>query len=188
MQDGVTMPNGMKKTTSSLALLTFVLIMSGVRPTSILGQQKSSVQKPSFIFRKIEPVLRRESIVPPRLPSFLPYVDEKHPIYPILRSANHSGYDIFLATEKDCLAGACEYGELLGSSTPIKEESDGVRVRVTLPGGIEGYFIDFTCGANCSDSYVGWTEGDYHYSVGMKTGKREQLIKIANSAIAAGSG
>jgi len=36
---------------------------------------------------------------------------------------------------------------------------------------------------HCDDAAVGWAEGRYHYSMSLKAGKREMLLKMANSAI-----
>jgi hypothetical protein len=55
--------------------------------------------------------------------------------------------------------------------------------RVTLAKGITGYFVDFGCGANCSDATLTWRQKGVQYTLGLKAGKRESLIKMANSAI-----
>jgi hypothetical protein len=144
----------------------------------------------SFIFKRAGEVIQRESLVPLRLPTFLPDdISEKNPVYATLRSVSRTGYDIVLEFQPDCGgADACFYAELKGSSTPIVEETEVAKVPVTLQGGIKGYFIDFTCAANCGESYVGWSEGGYYYSIGMKAEKMQTLVKVANSAIASGQG
>jgi|SRR5215469_1885062 len=144
----------------------------------------SKTQTPPLIFGSIETKIRRQSAVPLRLPTYLPYLDEKNPIYASIGSVNKSHYRIILGYGRDCEGGpACLYAELEGSSTPLREYAGETMVPISLQGGIKGYFINFTCGANCSESYIGWTEGGFHYFIGMKAEKKEMLIKIANSAI-----
>jgi len=135
------------------------------------------------VFELVKPLLLQKTVVPLRLPSFVPFGEEKSPVYAIIRSAGKSGYDIELGWTKDCTGGnACHYGTARGSSSKLPE-NDGPRVAVMLGHGIEGYFIDFTCNAHCDDAAVGWAENGFHYSISLKAGKKETLIKMANSAI-----
>jgi hypothetical protein len=138
---------------------------------------------PGDIFAPLRPSLTQKTAVPPRLPSFIPFAQKKSRIYPILKSADQSGYDIELGWTGDCNGGnACHYGTVRGSSSELVE-NDGPRVPVKLDRNIEGYFIESTCDVHCDDAAVGWTEGNYHYSISLKAGKKDTLIKMANSAI-----
>jgi hypothetical protein len=141
-------------------------------------------QNALFIFRGIEPALRRDSAVPPRLPAFLPDVDADHPIYPVIQSAGRSGYDIVLATVLPCEGqNNCLYGTLRGSTTPISVDGDP-GVPIMLHGRVKGQYIKSVCHAFCTESFVKWREKGFFYSVGIKAEKKADVIKAANSAIA----
>lgn len=148
-----------------------------------------STQDPSSIRGKVESVLLRKTDVPPRWPSILPVrLDEQNPLYVSLLSVSRTSYDIELAWVEGCTGGnACHFGTVRGSVQPLSE-NEGVRVPVKLSRGIRGDFIDFTCGAHCDDSAIGWSEGNYHYSISLKAEKKETLIKVVKSAIDAGHG
>jgi len=146
--------------------------------------QKDTGKEASFIFSKIEPTLHRTSRVPARLPSFLPGVDREHPIDAILISASSSGYEILLAMEPDCQGqNVCLYGSVFGSAAPIKLAGRSSGIPVKLRRGIQGRFIDAECHAYCNQSYVKWSEGGFYYAVGIKAEKKENMIRVANSAI-----
>lgn len=148
-----------------------------------------STQNPRTILSKVESVLLTETEVPVRWPSTIPAgADEANPIFVNLLSADRTSYDIELGWVEGCTGGnACHYGTVRGSVAPLSE-NEGVRVPVKLRGGIQGNFIDSTCGAHCDDSAIGWIEGKYHYSISIKAEKKETLIKVVNSAITAGRG
>jgi VWFA-related protein len=57
------------------------------------------------------------------------------------------------------------------------------RIPVKLSKGITGYYMPSTCGAHCDDAILGWTENGYNYSIAIKAGRREEMVKIANSAL-----
>ncbi len=69
-------------------------------------------------------------------------------------------------------------GEAISSQNPVLNGE-----KVFLASNITGYFTDATCGANCSDSTLVWEQNDVRYTVALKAGKLETLVKIANSAI-----
>jgi hypothetical protein len=146
-----------------------------------------SAQDPPAILSKVESVLLPETGVPLRWPSLIPSgADEEHPLFVNLLSADRTSYNIELGWTEDCIGGNyCHYATIRGSVKPLAE-NEGVRVPIKLSGGIRGYFIEFKCGAHCDDSSIGWVDGDYHYSISMKAEKKETLIKVVNSAIAAG--
>jgi hypothetical protein len=179
------------------AILAFASLSCIGRPTpnapALFVAQESSNPAKSVgaerqdVFASVMPALRKQTRVPLRLPSFLPDSGDKDsPIYAILESADPQGYEIQLAWSDDCNGGnACHYGTVQGRVTP-PEGVSGRKVPVTLEGGIKGYFIDASCGAHCNDSWVGWSENGFHYSIGIKAEKKRVLIRVANSAIAAG--
>ncbi len=57
------------------------------------------------------------------------------------------------------------------------------RTPVKLRDGLNGYFYPSVCGAYCSDSFITWTEGTYHYIIGLKAETRSNLLAAVNSAI-----
>jgi len=54
---------------------------------------------------------------------------------------------------------------------------------IPLAQNITGYFTDYTCNANCSYPRLIWDQDGYRYYLGIKAGKLETLVKLANSAI-----
>jgi hypothetical protein len=166
-----------------IVVLALITCVSGIQghPKDVGQRQERN------IFESVTLDLLQKTHVPLRLPSFIPdNVDEGSPIYAILESAEPASYEIQLAWTKDCKGGnACHYGTVRGSSKTLVEENRA-RVPVLLEGGIRGYFVDSQCGAHCDDSSIGWTEGEYHYAISLKAEKMETLLKVANSAIAAG--
>jgi hypothetical protein len=143
--------------------------------------------KPNHIFNEMLSVLFQKSSIPIRLPEYVPYSDDKETtLYAILEVTEPERYSIQSASLKDCEGGnACHVGYIGGSKTPFPpEDKPGVPVRLT--GGIKGTFIDFDCGAHCDDASLNWTEGGYYYGISLKAGDKKTLIRMANSAIAAG--
>jgi hypothetical protein len=159
------------------------------------------------LFDTIRPTLRRTHI-PLRLPTYLPQDLQIEPGYepPPIQAVlpelpSHQGYEVILGYSPTCSGGnACRFGTVAGRLKPavsIESEYAGVRrdrgvkspelmQKVKLVHHIEGWFIPWTCGASCSDAKVVWDEYSYRYSVGIKVGDRDSLVKMANSAIEAG--
>ncbi len=150
------------------------------------------------VFPKIEPFSGglMQSIVahtvPPMLPPEFPVEAGLPEIVPYLLSAREGEYEANLDYGYDCQgAGACHYGIITGmqtaSSIPVGTTTfpfEAERAeQVTLANGIIGYFVDYTCGANCNDSQVWWIYGGYQYSIGLKAGPRDVVIALANAAI-----
>lgn len=134
------------------------------------------------IFEKVEPVIKRKSHVPLKLPTFLP--DEKQPIYAIAQTVSRSNYKILLATELPCNGqNSCLYGSVQGSTTPFKIDKNVKPFKVTLRGDIHGQFIKPVCHEYCSEAFVQWGEDGFYYSIGIKAERMHSLIGIAISAI-----
>jgi len=131
-------------------------------------------------------LLATMSHMPPRLPGFIPGCRAKRRPHASLVVAVPSRYEIELEWEKDCHgAETCYYGTVQASSAPpVSELGNGVRVPVTLKGGIRGSFVPPDCVSDsCGSSSIVWTEGGYYYSIGLVGEKEEILIEVANSAI-----
>jgi hypothetical protein len=56
---------------------------------------------------------------------------------------------------------------------------------VKLTNGIDGYYIDAVCGANCHGAYsrVIWQQNNYIYKIAIKLGHKKDVIETANEAI-----
>ena len=145
------------------------------------------------VFSNAVAVIREKTAVPIRIPTEVPGLDAETDLYAIVGSANETGYTVVLGATPDCEGQhVCSYGTLIGTTLPlIKIDDYGFtdrrRTRVRLRNGISGYFYDTVCGAYCSDSWVVWTEGKYRYIIGLKAEKQSNMIKVANSAIRAGT-
>ena len=182
----------------SLALVAGMLfcnLLWGSNQAGTAAQRKSSGRNEggnpkdvSSLFRKVQSDLLGKTSVPLRLPTYVPDAgDKENPLYTNLIEANAESYRIELGWVEGCLGGnACHYGAISGGTKAPEE--DGAKIPVALRGGVKGYFVDFACGAHCGDAVVGWSENGYHYSIALKAGKKQELIKMANSALAAGPG
>ncbi len=136
-----------------------------------------------FLFGLGEPLM-----LPPEFP-----VGEGLPaVQPYVITAEPGEYEISLDYGADCQgAGACHYGSLTGktvdSSVPVGTrnyffEQDRAQ-QVTLAQGIQGYFIESVCGANCSDALLFWIYDGYQYMLGIKAGPQADVVNLANAAI-----
>lgn len=138
------------------------------------------------VFQALLPKLKGQSKVAVFLPTTLEGLDSSTKIYAVLGVINVSEYYIILGATPDCNGGnACRAGtisaEMVGVSAPVLTGT-----KVALANGITGYFEDAVCGANCSDATVKWQQGNALYTVGIKVGKMDALVKMANSAITNG--
>ena len=73
-----------------------------------------------------------------------------------------------------------------GSISGEKLSSDAPRPTgkaVQLEQNFSGYFTDFECGESCGAATVAWDENGYRYTVGIKAGKMDDIVRVANSAI-----
>jgi hypothetical protein len=122
-------------------------------------------------YRDAAAQLQSKTKVPLRLPTWVPYDDDKdNPLYAIVDTATPAGYELQLAWIPDCNgAHVCRAGFITGSSSALPE-SNGRRIPVTLDSGVKGYFIEVMCGVYCDDASINWTEGNSHYSISMKGG------------------
>lgn len=178
--------------TLSTSLLLFKTITSQneseVKQSGVISPpeklDKSPIAKPDphQIFESIVPQLQQQTQLSVLLPGFVPEADYV-PIYPIVTSATPSKYEIMLGYTEDCNGGtACRLGMISAETiTPAAKQLTGEKV--SLPNGMTGYFLDATCGANCSDSTISWDYKGSRYTLGIKAGRKEDLVKMANSAI-----
>jgi hypothetical protein len=170
------------------SLLLLVGSFQGTAIANIHHQPQLITQRtnpqPHSVFQTILPKLKQRTQVPVILPKYIPDADGENPIYAIIETATKNKYEILLGYSPDCSGGtACRLGIVTGE-TITRKTPRLIGKRVTLNKGITGYFVDFKCGANCSDATLTWRQNNSQYTIGLKAGDRTSLIKMANSAIA----
>ncbi|MEH1874539.1 hypothetical protein [Nostoc sp.] len=185
-----------KNTTAVCAV--FLLVSLGSFHTSAIATVNKQFQliaqskTPSHpIFKSILPKLNQKTQIRILLPRFIPESDGENPIYAIIEAATQKKYEILLGFTPDCNgASACRLGVVTAEAVTRKTPRLTGK-RVSLAKGITGYFVDFTCGAGCSDATLAWRQQGVQYVVGLKAGdgcanvcdERTSLLKMANSAI-----
>jgi hypothetical protein len=142
-------------------------------------------------FDDLKAELRTQTTVWLELPAFLPYGDVEHPIAASVVAAGPDGYEIALGWGEDCFekdlpggAGACHYGSIEASVKGFQKGA--TRTPVELRRGMHGYFEHFTCGAHCEDASLEWNQNGCYYRFSLKAGSKNELIRVAESAIAQG--
>lgn len=177
------------------ALGIFLVLLACSLPSSVFARdqftesasnrKQSQDKNVSFVFASVSQEIAKRSHVPSRVPTFLPDVDQEHPIYATVENISESSYEILLSLELPCEGqNTCSYGAVRGSTSPIKVRKDLRRTPVQLLRGIKGEFFHFVCYAYCSESYIVWRQDNFFYSISLKAGSKDDLIKAANSAIA----
>ncbi|MEP0913740.1 hypothetical protein NDI45_22760 [Leptolyngbya sp. GB1-A1] len=171
------------------------------------SQTTSPIANATTIFQPVLSQLGRAQ-VPLRLPTYIPsrgqrQSSESLPVYASVDSVESGSYAVVLGYSKDCNgSNACRLGAVIGEVQPTKSAQDDYTesdylypdgrseepvAQVTLANGITGTFLPWRCATNCTDAQVVWDENGYRYSVGIKLGDRDSLVKMANSAIENGS-
>ncbi|MEH2239791.1 hypothetical protein [Nostoc sp.] len=149
--------------------------------SQVIAQQNKIQLHP--VFKSILPKLKQKTQIKILLPKFIPESDGENPIYAIVETATQKKYEILLGFSPDCYgASACRLGVVSAEAVTHKTPRLSGK-RVSLAKGITGYFVDFTCGAGCSDATLTWRQQGVEYVVGIKAGDRTSLVKMANSAI-----
>lgn len=128
----------------------------------------------------------------PMLPAEFPVDDGMPAIFPYVYAAESGRYELSLDFGEDCLgAGVCHYGSMMvqraSSNIPLGTEYNFINVwtaqKVILEKGIQGYFVESVCGANCSDAQVFWVYNGFEYMVGLKGAPVEMVVSMANAMI-----
>ncbi|MBE9037727.1 hypothetical protein [aff. Roholtiella sp. LEGE 12411] len=139
--------------------------------------------QPHKVFRSILPKLKQKSQIRILLPKFIPESDGDNPVYAIIETVTANKYEILLGFSPDCNGGnACRLGIVAAEAVTRKTPRLSGKP-LSLAKGISGYFVDFSCGANCSDATLTWRQKGVQYTIGLKAGDRTSLVKMANSAI-----
>lgn len=145
-------------------------------------QSSSSAMQDSRPFPEVDTSSLSKIGIPLRFPSFLPETGGAK-IFAVVREADAGKYNILLATTLPCGGGnACTYGSVEGSKQPL-DPVLGRATRIVLGHGIVAYFNATSCSAFCSQAYMRWEENGVFYSIGVKAGKKDDMIKAAQSAI-----
>jgi hypothetical protein len=149
--------------------------------SQLIAQQSKTQLHP--VFKSILPKLKQKTQIKILLPKFIPESDGENPIYAIIETATRKKYGILLGFSPDCTGGtACRLG-VVSAEAVTRKTPRLTGKRVSLVKGITSYFVDFSCGANCSDATLTWRQQGVQYVVGLKAGDRTSLVKMANSAI-----
>jgi hypothetical protein len=179
--------NGCIRRVLLLSVFTLITLGQPISDTAL-----PPIDKPGF--RPVRTVLKKKVSLKLAIPKMLPktYAD-KEEFYCTVTKLQRDEYEVMIGYTADCNGGnACRLGSFYGKHTGqhrITGTDDYPFERklakpVQLRQGIKGYFVDATCGANCSDSKIFWTVNGWEYMVGLKVGKLSQVKQLANSAIA----
>jgi len=135
------------------------------------------------VFSPIIPTLKKKTKVPLWLPSYIPESEGDIPLYAQVEAVTAKHYSILLGFDPECNGGtACRLGSISGEK--INSQNKILKgKKITLSRKRQGYFVDATCGANCSDSTISWQEKGYLYRLAIKAGDLKTLVKMANSTI-----
>lgn len=172
----------------TLGVLTFALVGCltsawNVAPASPSTGPGTSVPDttPNPAFHAILPTLIRKSVVPIFLPTHIPPAyDTPGSMNGQIISLDSRGYEIIVSPLANCKALYCEYATIDGAV--IDKETENLRgALVVLSNGTKAYFHRFTCGANCGDSWIEWKFDGYYYAVGIRMGKKSDVVSMANS-------
>jgi hypothetical protein len=132
-----------------------------------------------------------DSGLPAMLPPSFPVGDGLPAVAPYLIFSDSNSYAYDLGYGPDCQGGgACHYGSFTTAANSTGSfiglngfpYEAGKAQKVSLDKGITGYFVDSSCGANCSDAMIWWMYNGYQYSLGLQA-QRDQVIAMANVAI-----
>ncbi|MGM3306926.1 hypothetical protein ACSQ6I_13310 [Anabaena sp. WFMT] len=187
----------MIRTTRNISVLPalFLLVSSSIYPNfalvsvanqpQILAKQQinSKTSQPHPVFKSILPKLKKQSQINILLPKYIPESDGENPLYAIIETATKNKYEILLGFSPDCNGGtACRLGIITGEAVTRKTPKLTGKA-IYLANGLSGYFVDFQCGANCSDATLTWRKKAVQYRIGLKAGKQADLVKMAKSVI-----
>ena len=157
-------------------LFAFMLLL---HPAQAKAQQSgtrcsNSLFPISGVLTKAVTAVRSKTSVPIRLPTCISGFDSAEELHAIVKSVDGSRYVVVLGATPECEGQhVCSYGTMIGTSLPLNrigayDVTRRPRSLVDLHRRIKGYFYASVCGAYCSDSFITWTEGAYHYIIGLK--------------------
>ncbi|MFM7406642.1 MAG: hypothetical protein ACKO3K_08270 [Cuspidothrix sp.] len=154
-------------------------------PPQIVAKQELTQKntQPHPVFKPILSKLKQKTKIKILLPQYVIESDGENPLYAIMETATKTKYEILLGFSPDCSGGtACCLGIISGEAiTKTTPKLTGKPVSLTK--NITAYFTDFRCGANCSDATLTWRKDGVQYTIGLKAGNRNSLIKMAKSVM-----
>ncbi|HEY9631582.1 MAG TPA: hypothetical protein V6C84_30185 [Coleofasciculaceae cyanobacterium] len=175
------------KSRTTLALASAFVLTTLMTPQSALAEIVVPVEQ-------VIGQLSQSTDVPILLPTELP-VDFRE-VY-LEAQSNTEGYNVSFYPNPACRAGACYYGgieakrggQLSENPFTLRAPRDLGSIQesfetVALADGTQAQFIN-QCGAYCT-ARLEWQSQDVLYQVTVKNGRRDDLVAIANSAMAAG--
>jgi hypothetical protein len=155
-------------------------------PLTILTISTRSLADATVPIAQIVSQLQSQTQVPILLPNTIPDMDRVY----VSVDASSTSYYLSFDYTSDCQGTtACNFGGIAaerGGQITAPDDlgpRDSV-VSVRLANGTQGLFTNF-CGAYCTAS-VEWQSQGVRYSVYIKNGEQQDVVALANSAIAAG--
>jgi hypothetical protein len=104
------------------------------------------------------------------------------PIHAEIEDADESSYQITIGLVPDCGgANACRIATLSAERLSEGTSALGEGTKVELTAGRTAYYEENECGASCPDNTITWDQDGVRYKVGIKSGRLEQLLKLAGS-------
>ena len=161
-----------------------------IPPASSTGDGNVFPQVEPFPFGDMQSIVLAG--VPPMMPPGFPVEEGLPEVVAFMLTMEDGQYEVSLDYGVDCQGvGACHYGSMAGmrvdsvipvgmSNFPFALEDALV---VDLEHGITGYFVPAVCGANCDDARLWWIYEGYEYMLGLKAGRFEDVVALANAAI-----
>jgi len=161
-----------------------------IPPASSTGAGRVFPQVEPFPFGEMQSIVLAG--VPPMMPPEFPVEEGLPDVVAFMLTMEDGEYEISLDYGVDCYgAGTCHYGGMarkkVVSDVPVGTSSfpfalDDAQI-VDLAHGIKGYFVPAVCGANCDDARLWWIYEGYEYMLGLKAGRYEDVVALANAAI-----
>ncbi|NEQ48208.1 MAG: hypothetical protein F6K00_33620 [Leptolyngbya sp. SIOISBB] len=192
---------------SYLLLLMVILPVMGcavnAQSDRVLG---ASQIPPAFadVYQEVSSATSIPVLVPTAFPrEALREPDADVPLYTSIDLAERNQYEINFDAIDGCFgAGYCTFGAMgaqrITRDTPSVDEqyayfldpnyqpvrrSEEPIANVRLTGDIEGIFIPWVCGANCSAAKVYWEQEGIRYFVGIRMADMDTVVALANSMI-----
>jgi hypothetical protein len=134
------------------------------------------------IFQESVQILRSKISFPLLLPKTFPF---EVPPYAILEKASKSKYAMILGYTAFCNGNSgCRYGSLAGELVSGKLGKGLSGEKVEISKGLSGYFKDGSCKKSlCEDSFLTFYKGKALYKLGIKGGRQQDLLKMAQSLV-----
>ena len=161
-----------------------------IPPASSTSAQRVFPQVEPFPFGEMQSIVLAG--VPPMMPPGFPVEEGLPEVVAFMLTMEDGQYEVSLDFGVDCHGvGACHYGSMAGmkvdSDVPVGSSSFPFALEdaqvVALAHGITGYYVPAVCGANCDDARLWWIYEGYEYMLGLKAGRYEDVVALANAAI-----